>query len=329
MGMGRRRGRADGPRRRRAVVVGALLATLTMAAGTGLASAAARPRDTARVGSSVARGRIAVVAAENEYGDVAAAIGGKAVSVTSIMRNPNTDPHTFEASVSVARAVAAARLVIQNGAGYDGFMRRIEAAAPSASRTVIDVRQLLGLPAGTRNPHLWYAPSTMPSVAKAIAADLSRLDPRRAGAFRASLASFEASLRPWRQAIARLRARFAHLAVAATEPVADDLVAAAGLRMATPWVFQADVMNGVDPSPQLLQIEEQLISRHEVRALLYNVQVTDPLTSSLLALAHRSHVPTVAVYETMPTGFHYGSWMDAETTALEAALSHGRSTARL
>lgn len=330
MGMGRRRGRADGPRRRRAVVVGALLATLTMAAGTGLASAAARPRDTARVGSSVARGRIAVVAAENEYGDVVAAVGGRAVSVTSVLRNPSVDPHTYETSVRVAQQVAAAGLVVQNGLGYDSFLSRIEAASPSRSRQVIDVATLLHLPSSTRNPHLWYAPGTMPAVAAAVARALSHLDPGHAALFRHNVAAFDATLEPWRRAMATLRHRFAGAPVAATEPVADDLVAAAGLRMVTPWAFQADVMNGVDPSPQLVQALQDELTHHRVRALLYNVQVTDPLTTSLLALARRSHVPTVAVYETMPSpGFHYGSWMVAETHALEVAIANGRSTGHL
>lgn len=319
-------GRADGGRGRRAgwrtpAVALALVAVLVTPV------AAASPR---RDGGRAARSTIPVVAAENQYGDVVAAVGGRAVSVTSILRNPAVDPHTYETSVRVAQQVASARLVVQNGLGYDTFLSRIEAASPSRSRQVIDVGKLLRLPASTRNPHLWYAPSTMPAVAAAVGRALIRLDPGRAARFRHNVAVFDATLAPWRRALARLHRRFAGAPVATTEPVADDLVAAAGLRMVTPWAFQADVMNGVDPSPQLVQGLQDELSRHRVRALLYNVQVTDPLTTSLLALARRSHVPTVAVYETMPSpGFHYGRWMTAETHALEVALADGRSTGRL
>src|SRR5579864_89669 len=124
-----------------------------------------------------AAGTIAVVAAENEYGNVAAQIGGRDVSVTSVESNPNTDPHTYEVSPSVAQDVAAAQLVIQNGVGYDDYMSRILSASSSQTRKVINVQHLLGLPDSTPNPHLWYDPATMPKVADAIAVDLAALKP--------------------------------------------------------------------------------------------------------------------------------------------------------
>lgn len=305
----------------------ALVASLAVAAS--LAAALTATGSTGAASARTSTGTVATVAAENQYGDVLAAIGGRFVSVDSIVSNPNVDPHSFEASVKLARTVAGARLVVQNGLGYDGFMGRIEAAAPNRHRLVVDVQRLLRLPSSTRNPHLWYRPSTMPAVARAVATALSRIEPSHAQAFRSNRAAFDASLRPWRRATAALRARFAGTPVAVTEPVADDLLRAAGLEVRTPWVFQADVMNGVDPAPQALQAEEDLLSHHEVRALLYNEQVTDPVTSMLLALAETADVPVVALYETMPAGYHYGAWMAAETRAIGSALSSGRSTRRL
>src|ERR1700691_6189936 len=152
-------------------------------------------------------GKIVAVGAENEYADVISQVGGQYVQVSAIMSNPNTDPHTFEASPAVAREVSAAQLVVQNGLGYDTFMNTIENAAPNSGRKVIDVQQLLGLPDSTPNPHLWYAPTTMPAVANAIATDLSALRPAHAAYFRANLARFDASLRPWLTAIAQFRAQ--------------------------------------------------------------------------------------------------------------------------
>src|SRR5271166_3225893 len=88
-------------------------------------------------GSGGSGGTIVAVGAENEYADVLSQVGGKYVQASAIMSNPNTDPHTFEASASVAREVSEAQLVVQNGVGYDGFMNTIENAAPSSSRKVI------------------------------------------------------------------------------------------------------------------------------------------------------------------------------------------------
>jgi zinc/manganese transport system substrate-binding protein len=281
-------------------------------------------------GGDAPRTGIQAVAAENQYADVIAQIGGRYVSVTAIESNPDSDPHSFEASASVAHAVATAQLVVQNGVGYDSWMGQVESANPRSSRKVVDVQKLLGLPDNTPDPHLWYDPGTMPKVGATIAADLEALAPDHAAQFRANLEAFDASLDPWRSALARLKASFAGSAVAVTEPVADYLISAAGLDNVTPWAFQADVMNGVDPSAQDVSALETALSGHGIKAFLYNRQVTDSLTQSLRQLANRNGVPVVAVYETMPApGYHYQSWMAAETLAIQAALASGRSTTGL
>jgi len=280
--------------------------------------------------ASATPGVVQVVGAENEYANVASQIGGPYVQVHAVMSNPNTDPHSFEASPSVAQVVSAARLVIQNGVGYDTFMNKIEAAAPNPARKVIDVQDLLGLPDSTPNPHLWYSPATMPAVARAIADDLSTLDPSHASTFVANLTKFDDSLTAWLGDIEALKVAYGGAGVATTEPVADYLLQAAGLDNRTPFVFQADIMNGVDPSPQDVTIEKNLFVDHEVKVFVYNQQVTDSFTSSLAALARSQGIPVVGVYETMPVpGYDYQSWMVAEVEALHEALSAGVSTTRL
>ncbi len=164
---------------------------------------------------------IVAVGAENEYANVIGQIGGRYVSVTAIMSNPNTDPHTFEASPSVARVVSSAQLVVQNGVGYDTFMNTIEAASPDPGRKVIEVQKTLGLPDNpdsTANPHLWYNPRTMPAVAKAVASDLSGLEPAHTGYFHSNLVRFDRSLTPWLQDLARFKAAHPGTPVATTEP---------------------------------------------------------------------------------------------------------------
>ncbi len=278
-------------------------------------------------GTTGAAGVIQAVGAENQYANVVAQIGGRYVHVTAIMSNPSVDPHTFEVSTSVAQAVSQARLVVQNGLGYDQFMTQLESASPSSSRRVIDVQHLLGLSDTTANPHLWYKPSTMPTVAAAVERDLATMEPSHASYFAGRLASFRSSLAPETAAIHAFRARFAGRVVATTEPVADYLLSALGLVDATPWRFQADVMNGIDPSPEDVATLQTMISDHHVAALCYNAQVTSSVTQAVRSQAQTSHVPIVAVYETMPEpGYNYQSWMIAEIRALTRALSEHVST---
>jgi zinc/manganese transport system substrate-binding protein len=278
----------------------------------------------------VRAGTIAVVAAENQYGNVAAQIGGSDVSVTSVESNPNTDPHSYEVSPDIAQEIGAAQVVIQNGIGYDDFMTRIESASPNTSRRVLIVQDLLGLPDSTPNPHLWYDPATMPKVANALAADYSALQPSHASYFASNAATFIASLQPWLSALAAFKAQYGGTPVATTEPVADYLLTAAGADNLTPFRLQADVMNGVDPSPEDLAMQMALFTEHKVKVFVYNEQVTDALTQSFITTAQTAHIPVIGVYETMPTpGFTYQSWMLAEVNALTAAVAHGVSTQHL
>jgi zinc/manganese transport system substrate-binding protein len=280
--------------------------------------------------SPAAAGKIIAVGAENEYADVISQIGGQYVTASAIMSNPNTDPHTFEASPQVANEVSQASLIVQNGIGYDDFMSTIEKADANSTRKVIDVQQLLGLPDSTPNPHLWYKPTTMPAVASAIASDLEALDPAHKSAYVANLATFNNSLTTWNTAIATLKSKFGGDAVATTEPVADYLLQAAGLDNLTPFTFQAAIMNGTDPSPQDVATQQALFTGHKVKVFVYNQQVTDSLTQSLLTLAHQNNIPVVGVYETMPTpGYDYQQWMLAEVSALNGALGSGTSAPTL
>jgi zinc/manganese transport system substrate-binding protein len=297
----------------------AALAALAAAAAAGCTSSSASTR----------AGVIGAVGAENQYANVLSQIGGKYVHVSAILDNPNTDPHTFEASASVAQEISAARLIVQNGVGYDTFMNRIEAASPSSARKVITVQHVLGLPSSTPNPHLWYDPATMPAVAKVMAADLAALQPAHAAYFRANLRTFDRSLAPWLAAIAQFKAKYPHTAVATTEPVADYLLQAMGIDNLTPFRFQADIMNGVDPSPQDISLVTSFFSQHKAKVFVYNQQVTDALTTSIRQAAQQAGVPVVGVYETMPTGYRYQSWMLAEVRAIERAVASKTSTEKL
>jgi zinc/manganese transport system substrate-binding protein len=282
------------------------------------------------VPTSSGHGGILAVGAENQYSNVISQIGGRYVTVAAIMSNPNTDPHSFEASASVAQTVSTAKLVVQNGLGYDDFMAKIESASPSSSRRVIDVQRLLGLPDSTPNPHLWYKPQTMPAVARALVGDLSALAPSHAAYFRANARRFDRSLQPWLRSLSQFSTRHPGTSVASTEPVGDYMLEAAGIRNLTPFSLQADIMNGTDPAPQSISVQDGVFAKHLAKAVLYNEQVTDSLTQGFLDAARRAGIPVVGMYETMPApGYDYQSWMMAELGALEKAVATKTSTPKL
>ncbi len=271
---------------------------------------------------------IDIVAAENFYGNVIGQIGGRHVSVTCIVTNPTVDPHSYESSTHDASAVAQARLIVQNGLGYDAFMQKLEDASPSAGRTIIDVGAIFGRTNGD-NPHQWYDPATMPRVAALVADRLSALDLADKATFRANVRRFDASLAAYTRRIAALRRRYGGTPVAVTEPVFGYALRALGLHVLTPSSFQLAIEEGNDPSPQDVQTERGLLSGKRVKMLAYDQQAIAPVTLSLLTIARAHHIPIIGVYETMPLSKTYQGWMLAEMNAVDQALGHGVSTERI
>ena len=195
---------------------------------------------------------------------------------------------------------------------------------------MIVAQQVLGLPDSTPNPHLWYDPKTMPAVARVMAADLSALPPARRAYFQANLAAFDRSLTPWLHAIAAFKAKYPgthgrHDRAGRRLPADGD-----GDQNLTPFTFQADIMNGVDPAPQDISLEDGFFTQHKVKVFCYNQQVVDALTTSIRQTALKAGIPVVGVYETMPTpGDTYQSWMLAEVQAIQRAIASKESTQKL
>ena len=272
-------------------------------------------------GSATADGKLDVVAAENVYGNIAAQIGGPRVSVTSILTDPNADPHLFEPGTSSGLAVAKAKVVLQNGLGYDAFMTKLEDAAPSSGRITVTIADVLGVHGKDANPHLWYDVPRLGRIAGAIAAALEHADSRHASAYRAGLFRFESLLGPLRQEVATIRARFHDTRVAYTEPVPGYLVTAAGLRNLAPDSFTRSIEDGTEPSPSDVAAMHALIAQHRVRVLLYNSQAVSPITARLRAAAQRAGIPVVPVTETLPAGQTFQQWQLGQARAIAAALA--------
>jgi zinc/manganese transport system substrate-binding protein len=264
---------------------------------------------------------IAVLGTENFYADLLAQIGGPRVTASSILNDPAADPHEYEASPATAKLVADSKLVIVNGLGYDDFMQKLLGASPRPDRVVINVQEILG-PTGPVNVHVWYDPATMPKVADAATAALAKLDPENTAYFSAQKARYLAALKPVNDKIASLRARYAGAPIAFTENVAGYLTDAIGLRVVTPPKFMEAIESGTDPAPADVAAERDLITGRKVKALLYNSQVTSPLTEQIRDLAIKNNVPVVAVAETIPPPFRtFQEWQLAQLDELEKALA--------
>ena len=263
--------------------------------------------------------KIEVVAAENFYGNVAQQIGGDRVSVVSILNNPDQDPHLFEVSPAVIRQVAAAQVVLYNGAGYDPWVEQMLSATSKPGRVAIVAADLMHRKGGD-NPHLWYDPATMPSVARALATALAAADPAHKDDYARRLATFIASLGPLNAKIAAIRDKYAGTTVTATEPVFGNMAEALKLTMANER-FQLAIMNDTEPSARDVAAFERDLNDRKVRVLFYNKQAPTKLVEHLIELARASKIPVVGITETAPAGSSYQDWMLMQLDETERALA--------
>ena len=261
---------------------------------------------------------VVIVAAENFYGDVAQQIGGSAVKVTSILSNPDQDPHLFEASPSVARSLSGARIVIYSGIDYDPWMEKLLNASKSPDRKVIVAADLVGKKTGD-NPHIWYDPATVLTLARTLSDTLAIVDPANKAGYEERLAAFQSSIKPVQDKIAELKGRLAGTPATATEPVFGYMFEALGMTVRN-QSFQLSVMNDTEPSASDVAAFEEDLKTGKVKMLVHNSQASDALAERMVKLATEHKIPVVGADETEPPGKTYQAWMAGELEAVDQAL---------
>lgn len=266
-------------------------------------------------------GTLQVIAGENFWGSIAAQLGGSHVSVTSIVTNPNTDPHEYESSATDARAFATAHYVILNGAGYDDWGQKLLSANPSQSRTVFTVAALLNKKAGD-NPHFWYNPDWVDKVADRITSDYRALDPADAGDFSQQREVFRTALKPYHDAIAQIRSTFSGVPVGSTESIFVYLARALGVNLISPPAFMQAISEGTDPPAQTVAQFQDQISHHQIKVLVYDTQTSTAITDNLKQLATKNGTAVVGISETVqPMTASFQDWQTTQLNSLSAALS--------
>jgi zinc/manganese transport system substrate-binding protein len=278
-------------------------------------------RHTAQPVAANPSGKLQIVAAENFWGSIASQIGGNDVQVTSIVSDPNADPHEYESDTNDAREFASANYVIVNGVGYDSWADKLLSASTNSNRKVLDVGTLVGKQEGD-NPHLWYNPVYVNMAAKQMEEDMIALDPSHASDYEANYQTLQTSLAEYQDRIQSIAKQFGDTKVAATEDIFAYLATAANLNLISPPAFTEAVAEGNDPPAQsIVEFQNQLKSG-QVKVLVYNEQTVTPLTESMKKLAADEGIPVIGITETIqPPDASFQDWMNAELINLENALN--------
>ncbi|MFE3856351.1 metal ABC transporter solute-binding protein, Zn/Mn family [Streptomyces griseorubiginosus] len=307
------------PSRRLALLVGASVALLA-----GCGSSSDSGSDGSASAAPAAASKVAVVASTNVYGDIVARIGGDKVSVTSVISDPDQDPHSYEASTQNQLALSKAKVVVENGGGYDDFVDRMLKSGGNSSAEVINAVKVSGKTApkgGELNEHVWYDFPTVAKIADRTAAALGKADPANATLYTKNADAFKADLKPLEAKEAQIKKEHAGEGIAITEPVPLYMTAASGLVDKTPAAFSEAIEEGTDVSPKVLQEALALFSGKQVEALVYNEQTSGPQTEKSEQAAKAAGIPVVPVTETLPSGKNYLTWMTGNVDALANALA--------
>lgn len=286
------------------------------------ACATGTPAGSGSAAQSNSHTKIAVVAAENFWGSIAAQVGGMHVTVHSIITNPDADPHSYEPTPADGRAVATARYVIENGVGYDPWLAQLVDANPAPARSVLNVGVLVGVKEGG-NPHRWYSPDDVHRVIEQIAADYKRLDPADASYFEQRKHAYETQgLALYNQLIADIKSKYGGTPIGASESIVTPLAEGLGLKMLTPESFLDAVSEGTDPTAADKIAADQQIKTRQIKIFVFNTQNATPDVAALVTEARAAGIPVATVTETLvPATASFQDWQVHELQGIEQALS--------
>ncbi|GCF08583.1 metal ABC transporter solute-binding protein, Zn/Mn family [Dictyobacter arantiisoli] len=271
--------------------------------------------------SNTSNNIIHVVAAENFWGSIVAQIGGNYIQVTSIISDPNADPHSYEPTTADARTVADAQYVILNGAGYDPWADKLLQSNPVSGRKALNIGTFNGKYAGD-NPHMWYNPAYVMATIAKIRDDLKTLDPAHAVAFDQFAQSFQQrGLKQYHDLIAAIKARYSGTPVGATESIFSYLAPALGLQLITPYSYLKAVSEGEDISAADEALVEQQITQKQIKILIYNSQNTPNNIQTLIKKAQANHIPVATITETLtPAHATFQDWQSKQLQGIQTAL---------
>jgi zinc/manganese transport system substrate-binding protein len=299
----------------RASAGAALLVVAIAAAACGTGSSAS---------PAASDGKIQVTAAENFWGSIASQLGGTKVAVTSIITNPDTDPHSYQPTANDGRSIATAGMVIDNGIGYDPWVQKLLATNSGAGPTVLDVGRLVGVPGGG-NPHRWYSPSDVQTVINTVTADYKKIDPNDATYFDTQNQSFvNGALAQYNQLIAQIKSRYPGVPVGASESIFAPMAQALGLDLLTPSSFLEAISEGTDPTARDKATIDAQIKGHQIKVYVYNSQNATPDVQAQVKEARAAGIPVTTITETLvPPSSTFQAWQVHQLQGLAVALSRG------
>ncbi|TGD23967.1 metal ABC transporter substrate-binding protein [Companilactobacillus suantsaicola] len=262
--------------------------------------------------------KLQIVTTTDFYGEVAKAVVGNKGTVSSIIDNPNVDPHDYEPTTNIAKKVSTADITVANGLGYDSWMNKLN---QDDNSTFIKIGENVMHKKMGDNPHIWYEPQTMPKYAKYLAKQLGKKQPKNKEYFEKNAQKYIATLKPVQDQLGKLKenAKRDNKSVYVSEPVFDYSLNAIGYKVANKS-FEKAIENGTDPTPQVIQKMNNGLKDKKVAFFVLNSQTDNKVINNLVQKAEKNDIPVLKVTETLPKGKTYKQWMLSQYQDLEKIL---------
>ncbi|QHI96244.1 zinc ABC transporter solute-binding protein [Aristophania vespae] len=257
---------------------------------------------------------LSLLCVETVWCDVAQQIGGSNLKTKALLTAPGIDPHHFQPSPSLIRSVKQADGFLANGATYDDWALAFRHA--DSNRFVASE---IGKWRNGEDPHLFFQPEIIHSVARVIAVWLEQRDPQNQKIYKDHLAKFEQSLDDLDKKISLFKERYKDIPIAITEPAGERLLSKTGLKIIDQrWALS--VMNQTGVSAQETALLERALTQHNIAVLVVNPLVASAQINNLVSIAKKHHIPIITIGETLPAGQTWQGWMNHILDQLASAL---------
>ncbi|PLS31676.1 ABC transporter substrate-binding protein [Bifidobacterium margollesii] len=294
----------------------AAAAALVMAAG--LAACGGSSSDSAS--ESAGNGgdaKITVVASINQWGSVAADLGGDKVDVQSIMKATNVEAHDYEPTSADVASFNKAQIAVVNGADYDPWASK---AAGGTKATVVNAAETDGIKEGD-NPHVWFSKDVREKTADAITAAYEKALPDQKDYFEQRHKAWEERESKVEDKIEAAKAKTEGVPYAASESVAWYLADDLGMTDATTSGYKNASANESEPSPADIKQFSDALKAGKMKVFVLNTQEANDTTKQLETAAAEGKVPVVKLTEQMPQEYtDLTDWMSALVDDFTAAV---------
>lgn len=304
------------------------VATGSTSAGSTPAAAQSSTRDSAAEATTNEEATLSIVTSTNVWSDIAdEVITSDNVTITPILNGDSVDPHSFSPSAADLAKAKEADLVVLGGGHMDAWLTNV---VTDQDRII----HALPLEDHESNPHVWYDLDKVSEVARQIeskvqqkAAGQGKVQEKaqdrtkeRAHEHTSTVTTDAAAFIKKLDALKGQLGTLPQKSWAATEPIAEYLLAATPMKDVTPEGYRNAAEDESEPAAADVAQFLEAIRNGSIDVLIFNPQAETDVATRIRDAAAKAAVPVVEMKETPAAGESYLDFMTQNVENLQKAI---------